>query len=384
MRTFKHHLCIIVTDAISFNVLYEDQLEYLLNNAVQLTLICGGSNEEIFKLRERCVGKVVNLGFVRKTSILIDALVLLRLIWHFIWNRYPTVIYTTPKALLLGSIASFFTRQERRVAYFQGRVYENFAGPLRKIFIILDTLVVRLSHEILFVSQSLLDEFKRDFKEIETKGVVLGSGSINGVNLKKFSQIPANSQKLEKLRSELNIRNSDFLIIIVGRINRDKGIKQVEEVIYSVQQRQTKIRFLFVGNAEDQESKTIMKKLILLNNVMHVSFSKEVHLYMALAQIHLFLSLREGFGNVAIEAASFGIPTLAYNVVGVRDSVVDNVTGRKFEYKKTSAVTEYIFRIYQGEQQFNKQASRSWVINNFSQEYVWKNFIKFLTVKNKK
>ena len=114
----------------------------------------------------------------------------------------------------------------------------------------------------------------------------------------------------------------------------------IEEVIYSVQQHQTKIRFLFVGNAEDRESKTIMKKLMLLNNVMHVSFSKEVHLYMALAQIHLFLSLREGFGNVAIEAASFGIPTLAYNVVGVRDSVVDNVTGRKFEYKKTSAVTE--------------------------------------------
>ena len=132
MRTLKHRLCIIVTDAISFNVLYEDQLEYLSNNAVQLTLICGGSNEEIFKLRERCVGKVVNLGFVRKTSIFIDALVLLRLIWHFIWNRYPTVIYTT-LALLLGSIASFFTRQEKS-CLLSGSCLRKFCRSLRKIY----------------------------------------------------------------------------------------------------------------------------------------------------------------------------------------------------------------------------------------------------------
>ena len=61
---------------------------------------------------------------------------------------------------------------------------------------------------------------------------------------------------------------------------------------------------------------------------------------------------------------------LAYNVVGVRDSVLDNVTGRKFEYKNISS--NRIYFSYLPREQVQQTRSRSWVINNFSQEYAEK------------
>jgi glycosyltransferase involved in cell wall biosynthesis len=48
---------------------------------------------------------------------------------------------------------------------------------------------------------------------------------------------------------------------------------------------------------------------------------------MARAHCLLVPSVREGWGLVVIEANSVGTPAVAYNVHGVRDSVLDGVTG---------------------------------------------------------
>jgi len=45
------------------------------------------------------------------------------------------------------------------------------------------------------------------------------------------------------------------------------------------------------------------------------------------ADLLLLPGTREGWGIVALEAAMHGVPAVAYNVPGLRDAVVDNVTG---------------------------------------------------------
>ncbi|MEV0405684.1 glycosyltransferase family 4 protein [Actinoallomurus sp. NPDC050550] len=47
----------------------------------------------------------------------------------------------------------------------------------------------------------------------------------------------------------------------------------------------------------------------------------------ARARIHLSASRGEGWGLSVAEAAAFGVPTVAYDVDGLRDAVVDDVTG---------------------------------------------------------
>ncbi len=46
------------------------------------------------------------------------------------------------------------------------------------------------------------------------------------------------------------------------------------------------------------------------------------------ADLFLLPGTREGWGIVAMEAASYGVPVVAYNIPGLRDAVLDSVTGK--------------------------------------------------------
>jgi glycosyltransferase involved in cell wall biosynthesis len=54
---------------------------------------------------------------------------------------------------------------------------------------------------------------------------------------------------------------------------------------------------------------------------------------MKAADLMILPSYREGFGVVIIEAAACGVPTVAYNIVGVNDAIVPNQTGLLVELK---------------------------------------------------
>src|SRR5690625_3407830 len=108
-------MCFVCSDALSFNSLHRGQFEYLSKNGFDLTLICGGAPENLSKLRERKVGKGVDLKIVRQPSIVKDSIALVRLFIHFMKYRYDVILVTTPKAILLGSIAGFLAFQPRRI-----------------------------------------------------------------------------------------------------------------------------------------------------------------------------------------------------------------------------------------------------------------------------
>src|SRR5690606_15235209 len=144
------NICFVATDAISLNGLHRGQFEHFVEQGFNLTMICGGSPSQINALRARNVARVIDLRFVRAPSPWRDSISLMLLLWHFCFHRYDLVLATTPKALLLGSVAACVTRQRRRVALFQGRVYENFRGWRRLVYRLLDRITVACVHEVLF------------------------------------------------------------------------------------------------------------------------------------------------------------------------------------------------------------------------------------------
>jgi glycosyltransferase involved in cell wall biosynthesis len=58
------------------------------------------------------------------------------------------------------------------------------------------------------------------------------------------------------------------------------------------------------------------------------------------ADLVLLPGTREGWGIVALEAAMRGVPVVAYDVPGLRDAVVDNVTGRLCDNDPTALARE--------------------------------------------
>lgn len=360
-------ICFVITDAISFNTLCKGQLEYFYNSQkFDITLICGGDEKQIEILRARNVGRVITMPLLRKPNIVQDIKCLL-LLWKYLaTHRFDLVIYSTPKALLLGSLASFFSFQKNRIALVRGRVYENHTGKKRIFFSFLDKLSLTVSHKAIFISDSLRNIYLQEKIISERKSVLLGCGSSNGVDTKNF--FPLVSQGSQ----------NKFNIIMVGRICEDKGIKDLEQLLSLIAT--LPINFTLLGKVEDIQSQKIVDDLLhtydFLNHVQHTT---EPVKYFQQADLHLFLSHREGFGNVALEAASCNVPTFAYDVVGVKDSVNQDVTGLRFAFKDMHCIAQAIEHAVKHPQKFKEKFSnsRQWVIENFEQKQVWDNYLNF-------
>lgn len=368
-------ICFIMTDAISFNVLCRGQLEYFRDHSdLDITLICGGSGKELELLKKRRVGKVINARFERKPSSIQDAKSLLFLMRYLRSTHFDLIVYSTPKALLLASLASALSLKSKKIAIIHGRVYENFTGLKKSIFQIFDKLSFSTSNKILFVSQSLLQNYVDEKIISNNTGKVIGKGSFNGVNVSIFR--PVNLEEKFKLRTQLDIPHDTFLICIVGRICVDKGIRDIK--LLAERLKNSEIKFIFVGNFEDKESKEIVKQITERNQGYITPHTSRIHEVFQASDLHLFLSHREGFGNVAIEAASCGVPTFAYDVVGIKDSVNNDISGQRFDFKDVSAIVKAIDEAVKDVEFKNKYlTARCWVVENFAQERVWKDYLRF-------
>lgn len=360
-------LCMIITDAISFNTLCKGQLEYFTDSKLfDITLICGGDEKQIEILRARNVGRVITMPLLRKPNLVQDIKCLF-LLWKYLAvHRFDVIVYSTPKALLLGSLASFFSFQRNRLALVRGRVYENYTGKKRAFFSFLDKLNLAVSHKTIFISDSLRNIYLQEKIISKRKSVLLGSGSSNGVDTKKF--FPLVSQDSQ----------NKFNIIMVGRICEDKGIKELDQLLSLIAT--LPINFTLVGKVEDMQSQNIVDDLLnkydFLNHIQHTT---EPVKYFQQSNLHLFLSHREGFGNVALEAASCNIPTFAYDVVGVRDSVQHDITGLRFSFQDIEGIAQAIEEAVKNPKIFKEKFSKSreWAVENFEQKQVWENYLNF-------
>lgn len=359
-------ICFIITDAISFNTLCKGQLEYFYNTQeFDITLVCGGDEKQIEKLKARNVGKVIKMPLIRQPSLLNDIKCLFILWKYLLINRFDLIIYSTPKALLLGSLASFLSFQPNRTALVRGRVYENYIGKKRKFFSCLDKISLSFSNYVLFISKSLKQVYLDENLICKSKAIILDQGSSNGVDIHKFYPVNKNI-------------NQKFNIIMMGRICHDKGIYDLTKLLELI--KHLPVDFTIVGKVEDEASQSQLDNMLIKYQFLkHVSHTTEPVRYFQLSDLHIFLSHREGFGNVAIEAASCNVPTFAYDVVGVKDSVQENVSGLRFAFQDVESIAKAIQYAVQNPREFKDQFSnsRDWAIHNFEQKRVWKNYLAF-------
>lgn len=368
----------VVTIAASLNVMYEGQLEFLRDRNHRLTLVTGGEEEEINRLRDRHVGDVVRMPFVRQPHPIIDLKSLFLLIVYFFKHRHDMVVVTTPKAILLGALAAFITRQSRIVVFFQGRVYENFSGFRRWFYKSLDQLAAWCAHEVVFVSSSLMEVYEKDGKIFGSKGVVVGRGSVNGVCGAKFDPELFQRRDIEDIKADLNVKDDDFIVVVIGRICHDKGLEELDALTLRAQEAGAPFVFVFVGWIEDgvqREFGHVQER----SNVRYVGATRHVEKYLAIADVHLFLTHREGFGNVAVEAAAMGVPTIAFDVVGVKDSVNNGVSGVRIAFGDMDGVWSALWKMTcvtdKGRSQYG--GARAWALQTFGRDVVWERYEQF-------
>ncbi|RDC61383.1 Capsular polysaccharide biosynthesis glycosyltransferase CapM [Alteripontixanthobacter maritimus] len=367
-------LALVVTDIYAFNVLSRGQLEFFRDSGVTLDLYCNGTEEGFAKLRARKVGRVIRIPFRRKPHPIMDLAALCVLFWHMLTNRYEAVVSSTPKAMLLGSIAAAFAFQRKRFCFVRGRAYETMTGAMRKAYELMDRGSFLFAHRVIFLSHSLREAYTKDGIGALEKGCVLGEGSSNGVDLVKY-RVLSDVERL-KLRHARKIDEDEFVIVIAGRIVPDKGVREALDLIDRLGDEQ-QLRWFFLGWPESNDLVAQIYKRSHLN-VTHLDHTDRLQDWLGLADLSFLPSYREGFGNVGIEAAACGLPTLAFDVVGLRDSVADGVSGHLVPFGDLEASERFIRDALDDRAALADQYSgaRAWVSEHFENRAVWQNYAR--------
>lgn len=336
------------------------------------------SNSENIKDIEKYENVPVKIvDFNRKINLFKDLKVLIQLSWYLIKNR-PSIVYTlTPKAGLLGMFSSYIARVPHRIHSVVGLPHLEAQGKRREILKLTEKITYLFSTNLYCNSMNLVNEMK---KLIKKEVNVIGNGSVNGVDVEYFKDIYSENEKLE-LRLKNDIKINDFVITFVGRVVKDKGINELIAVFVKIKQKYKNIKLQIIGDFEEElnpisnEVKQILKSN---ESIIYIEFQEDIREFLAISNLFVLPSYREGLPNVLIEAGSYGVPLVATNINGCNEVIVDGENGALVNAKDEQSLYYAIEKFIVDEKYYSniKRNVRKSIKDRYSQKYFWNKLLE--------
>ncbi|AQL55902.1 glycosyltransferase family 4 protein [Abyssicoccus albus] len=356
--------------------LMKGQIEYLQDKGFNVNVISSPGQE----LNNYGIDIATAIEMKREISIKNDIISLFKLINVYSKNNPDIVNSGTPKAGLLSTVAAFLTNTKVRVYTVRGLRLETVRGINYYILYIMEKIAMTLATDVIAISPSLKDRII-DLKLVpKEKVIVLGEGSSNGLTLELFDL-----KKRPKDNNLLKQIEDNIILGYIGRIVKDKGIGDIVKVFKEVSKKYNNVKLLIIGTFEEGDPIDNKDKEYLINNpnIILLKHQSDPIPFFNIIDIFLFLTAREGFGNVSIEAQALETPVITYNVTGAKDTVIHEKTGYivpKGSYKDVLDKVVYLIDNPEVRKDMGIN-SRKWVFDSFSNELIWQELCLFYNQK---
>lgn len=378
MKT-KHKLFRMTTIPFSLDVLLRGQLQFL-NQFYQVTAIAdendAGSWETIME-REKI--NVKKIPMKREISILSD-LKSLRLLFLFFLKEKPYIVHSnTPKASLLGMIAAFMAGVPHRIYTVTGLRFEGDKGFKRRLLIVMEKITCLAATKVIpegnGVKQTII-EHKITRKQLN----IIGNGNINGIDSVYFNPVSINQTDKVKLKKDLNICDKDFVYVFVGRIVSNKGISELVKAFAQISTDYQHTKLLLVGSLEkelDPLDDATMKTMEENRNIILTGFQSDIRPYLAISNVFVFPSYREGFPNVVIQAGAMELPSIVTDINGCNEIIADRINGFIIPVRNIDSLREkmVLYLTDKSTLQMHKSVVRNLIVSRFRQEDVWEGLL---------
>lgn len=359
----------LLTSPLSVNTFGIQQIKALYEHGFAVYLICGPGdlNPELSKF----ITNIYISPFLRRGSSPVkDFISIINLFLTLLRIRPIMIIYSTPKSALLGAIVSFLNRTPIRIYQVWGVRWQNLSGIKLWLIRSADFLAITLSTKVVVVSKSVLQFISAQYKT--KKMIVLGSGSTAGVDTQIF--YPSKSSVASKPRLKIGY---------AGRVSNDKGVSDLFDLFIKLTLQIPNLCLEIIGDLDLDDK--ISKKLA--NDIK--SYSKiqwkrnipqdELAKHMRDWDLQIFLSKREGLGNVILEAGACGVPTFCWNIIGIKDAIPDFAPDFLIPYGDINLLEKSVVSYLNSP--FNhseKRALTHWYHDNFEQKKVLTDFLGFI------
>ena len=370
----------ITTVPISFKVLLKGQLRFMASNGFDVKGV-SSEGEELKEVRENegIVMEAINMS--RKITPFQDLKSLWEM-WNFLRKEKPQIVHThTPKAGIIGMLAARLAGVPHRLHTVAGLPLMEATGIKRKILNFVEKLTYSSATRVYPNSKGLYDFILQNNFTQSNKLKIIANGSSNGINTTFFS--PAQVSEIEKvaLREKLNIQPDDFVFVFVGRIVSDKGINELIKAFSQLQtaenNEQIGIKLLLVGGLESDLDPLNPETLAEINqnkDIISVGFQQDVRPFFAISDALAFPSYREGFPNVVMQAGAMGLPSIASDINGCNEIIVEGENGLIIPSKNVEKLKEKMLTLARDKNLYIKlkENSRRMIENRYEQSVVWK------------
>lgn len=373
----QKRICFIVSAPLTVKAFLQNHIIHL-SEEYDIYIIANFQESEIASLKNLPVKKWINVEIGRQISLLDDLKALSKLTSILRKEKFDAIHSITPKAGLLSMLGGKIAGTKNRIHIFTGQVWFTKKGIGKSILRTADRLTSYFATDILVDGASQRKFLIAENIIKQDKSRVLGKASMGGVDAEKFTPT---SMVSERIRSSLNLLPNEVVYLFLGRMNLDKGIKDLLFAFNILSNEYQNVTLLLVGYDEQNIKKEYKNWVGENSKVIFYGSTDEPHIVMQAADVFCLPSHREGLGQSVLEASMLQIPILCSNIYGLDDVIVENETGLKHKVSDTESILEGMRFFYREPQQRKKMGikGREYVLKYFDIKEMtqkWKNYYR--------
>ena len=370
----KNKLMIISSSLHFIDVFFKDFVNYISYSYN----VCILTNTKLLKI-DTFNSKFFYIPIKRKISFISDIITIFVCIYRFILIKPKYLISVTPKSIIFGSILKFIFVKIHRTHIYTGITWTNMRGYQKYFFIFLDKINIYFSDLILFDSKDQIEFFKIN-NLVSSKFHLINKGSIKGVDTNLFYKFD-NKLKIN-LRKKFKIEHNSKVILYMGRMDVDKGVKDLIESFKSIFPLKKNLILLLVGR-DEMNIKSYLKNFNseIKNNIIYLDHTDNPSEIFNIANIFCLPSKREGFGNSIIESSACEVPVVGSDIFGLKSSLIDNYNGLTFKANDIQDLSFKLISLIDDRYLCNKlgKNGRKYVELNFKKNEVLRSLTKIIT-----
>lgn len=190
----------------------------------------------------------------------------------------------------------------------------------------------KTTKELIVPTKKAYDLFKEKYKVDKNIHIIP-----TGIETERFEITNINQNKLNKIKEKLNLKQTDKIILYVGRIAKEKNIDFLLDNHDYFTKQNKNIKLLIVGDGPDCETyKAKVKKIHQEENIIFAGKVpyNDIPYYYNIGDIFVTSSTTETQGLTIIEAMSATMPVVCIDDESFKKTVVHGLNGYLFKNKK--------------------------------------------------
>lgn len=371
----RKKICFVVPSIGSARVFLKNHIEEL-SKYFDVYLVANVLEEEIIYSKELSIKGLKHVNLTRSISILNDLKSLFFLYTYFKTTKFDAVHTITPKASLLGILASRLANVSNRIIFFTGQVWHTKNGIFKYFLMFLDRFTVWNATHVLVDGQGQRQYLIKNRIVSESNSLVLGKGSISGVDTNRF--VP-NAVVKKEVRDKLGIKENEVVYMFLGRMNSEKGINELADAFNILRKKHGNVRLLLVGEDEENMTTMVKQKVKDIETVIFIGITPTPERLIQACDVFCMPSYREGFGLSILEASSMEKPVICSDTYGLMESIIENKTGLRHKVADVNSLHFAMEKLYYDQNLVESlgKDGREYVLEHFTAKSITEKWLEF-------